>query len=221
MRNLLNKNRGFLFFLICFGFFRTAIADWNPIPSGSMRPNLLEGDVVLVNRMAYDFKAPLTDKIIAHIDDPKRGDVVTFTSPKDGMRMIKRLIALPGDRIEMRNERLYVNGAAAEYSEAEAVPEPMENGANIEALHVTEHIGEESRRIQWLPGIPAKNSFGPLTVPSGNYLMLGDNRDNSADSRYFGFVPRHLLIGKAHHILLSADIKGNWLPRLQRFGLAL
>src|ERR1700675_3510731 len=93
MRNWLKDNRGFLVFLLCLGFFRTAIADWNPIPSGSMRPTLLEGDVVLVNRLAYDFKLPLTDVAIAQLSDPRRGDIVTFTSPRDGSSLTKRTFA--------------------------------------------------------------------------------------------------------------------------------
>lgn len=218
MKTFIKANRGFIIFLLCFGFFRTAIADWNPIPSGSMRPNLLEGDVVLVNRLAYDVKVPLTDIVVARIADPKRGDIVTFSSPKDGTRLIKRIVALPGDQVEMRNEVLYINGQAAEYSEHKILREALENGEDIEALRLTESIGQNKRQVQWLAGVPARNTFGPQTVPAGNFLMLGDNRDNSADSRYFGFVPRHLLIGQAQRILVSADIKGSWLPRTERFG---
>lgn len=218
MKTWIKHNRGFIFFLICFGVFRTAIADWNPIPSGSMRPALLEGDVVLVNRLAYDLKVPLTNVVIAHLGEPKRGDIVTFSSPRDGTRLIKRIIALPGDRVEMRNEVLFVNGTAAEYSDPEVLLEPNENGTAIQALRVTEAMGEHERRIQLLSNVPAKNTFSAIEVPSENYLVLGDNRDNSADSRYFGFVPRNLLIGHAHRILVSANIKGDWLPRTERFG---
>jgi signal peptidase I len=216
----LKENRGFILFLIGFAFFRTAIADWNPIPSGSMRPNLLEGDVVLVNRLAYDFKLPLTDTVLARIGDPERGDIVTFSSPKDGTRLIKRLIALPGDVVEMRHEVLYVNGRAAEYTDVEPIAEPVEQGV-AGALRLTETLGGEKRRIQVLEGVVARNNFGPVTVPAGQYLMLGDNRDNSADSRYFGFVPRNLIIGRAMRILVSADILGHWTPRFDRFGDAL
>jgi signal peptidase I len=220
MKDWLKNNRGFVIFLICFGFFRTAIADWNPIPSGSMRPNLLEGDVVLVNRLAYDFKVPLTDVVVAKIGDPARGDIVTFSSPKGGTRLIKRIVAIPGDVVEMRREVLLVNGKAAEYDEPEMADEPGDHGAT-RAVRLTEIIGPQKRRIQLLDGVLAHNSFGPITVPAGNYLMLGDNRDNSADSRYFGFVPRHLIIGQAKRILVSADILGNWAPRAERFGSVL
>lgn len=221
MKKWIKSNRGFIVFLLCFGLFRTAIADWNPVPTGSMRPTLLEGDVVLVNRLAYNLKLPLTDVILVHIADPKRGDVVTFSSPRDGTRLIKRLIALPGDKVEMRNEVLLINGKVAQYGEPEILMEPMGNGAVIPAVRLTETLGQNRHRVQLLKGVPAKNNFGPIEVPADRYLALGDNRDNSADSRYFGFVPRHLLIGKAERILVSANILGNWAPRLDRFGQRL
>ena len=125
MKDWLKNNRGFLIFLLCFGFFRTAMADWNPIPSASMRPTLLEGDVVLVNRLAYDFKLPLTDLRVARLGEPQRGDVITFTSPQDGVRLIKRLVGLPGDVIELRNDRLLVNGVTAETRGATAARERL------------------------------------------------------------------------------------------------
>jgi signal peptidase I len=217
MKNWLKDNRGFLIFLLCFGFFRSAMADWNPIPSSSMRPTLLEGDVVLVNRLAYDFKLPLTDVSLIRLGEPQRGDVVTFTSPKDGVRLIKRLVGLPGDVIEMKDERLWVNGVAVAYGDAVEVDEPL-GGQSTPALRTTERLGMRDHAVQFLPTIPALRSFGPVAVPAASFFFLGDNRDNSADSRYIGMVPRRLLIGRAHHILVSADITGRWLPRFERLG---
>jgi signal peptidase I len=220
MRTWLRQNRGFLIFLVLFGFFRSAVADWNPIPSGSMRPTLLEGDVVLVNRLAYDFKLPLTDISLLDIAEPKRGDVVTFTSPADGHRLIKRLVAVPGDVIEMRDERLIINGEAAEYvSRGEGI-ESTELGPT-ERLVSLERVGASERTVQFLPELQAMRSFGPVVVPNDSYFFLGDNRDNSADSRYIGVVPRRRLIGRAHHILVSADVAGDWLPRFERFVIPL
>lgn len=222
LKKWIHSNRGFLVFLLCLGIFRTAVADWNPIPSGSMRPTLLEGDVVFVNRLAYDLKLPLTDVVVARLGEPERGDVVTFSSPQDGRRLIKRIAALPGDTLEMRDEVLYLNGEAARYEAPEAVIETLaELGAQVPATRWTEHLAGQERRVQWLQGVSARSSFGPVTVPEGQYLMLGDNRDNSADSRFIGFVPRHLLIGQARRVLVSADILSNWAPRLDRFGHAL
>lgn len=218
MERWLKENRGFIAFVICLGFFRLAIADWNPIPSGSMRPTILEGDVVLVDRLAYDLKLPLAQAVLAELGTPQRGDVVVFMSPKDGVRLIKRLIAVPGDVVEMRDEILYIDGFASEYGALAVVAEPTDYGATIPAIRTTERIAGKQHSVQFLPSVSAKRSFGPFVVPKENYFFLGDNRDNSADSRFIGFVPRHLLVGRAHHILVSADIKGNWLPRLDRIG---
>jgi signal peptidase I len=221
MMRWIKDNRGLLIFVLCLGLFRTAIADWNYIPSASMRPNLLEGDMVLVNRLAYDFKLPLTDIVLTRMDEPRRGDIVVFRSPKGGTRLIKRIIALPGDRVEMRNEVLIINGVAATYHNPEALQETMAGNTTRQALRLTEVIGNEPWRIQLFDGVPAPRFFGPVEVPAGSYLMLGDNRDISADSRYFGFVPRNLLIGQAKRILVSADINESWLPRPMRFGQRL
>jgi signal peptidase I len=218
VKDFMKQNRGFIAFLVCFGFFRLAIADWNPIPSGSMRPNILEGDVVLVNRVAYDFKLPLSDVALFSTGEPERGDVITFTSPADGVRLIKRLVALPGDVVEMRNEVLTINGKVAEYSAPDAITEPLDNGSTTPALQIRERVAGNERTVQFLPAVGAKRNFGPVVVPKDSFFFLGDNRDNSADSRYIGYVPRHLLIGKAHHIMVSAAIKGDWLPRLERTG---
>jgi signal peptidase I len=223
VKNFVRNNKGFLAFLLLFGVFRTAVADWNPIPSASMHPNLLEGDVVFVNRLAFDLKLPLTNMVLARMGEPARGDIVTFESPKDGTRLIKRLVALPGDTVEMRNERLYINGKGADY---DMVAESLDSiqGATLRALQLSESIegGKGGRRhIQVLPDVAAQRTFGPLRVPAGQYLMLGDNRDNSADSRFIGMVPRKLLIGRAERVLVSADYQGNWMPRPERFGMSL
>lgn len=217
MQHFLKDNRGFIAFLVCFGFFRLAIADWNPIPSGSMRPTLVEGDVVLVNRLAYDFKLPLSDVSLLKTGSPQRGDVITFSAPTDGTRMIKRLVAVPGDVVELRNAVLYLNGVRAEYDGVRTATEPLGNGASTAALQATERMDGNTRKVQFLPEVSAMRNFGPLTVASDHYFFLGDNRDNSADSRFIGLVPRHMLIGQAHHVAVSADIKGDWLPRFERW----
>jgi signal peptidase I len=221
MGRWVRANRGLLVFLLLFGVFRTAVADWNPIPTGSMRPNLLEGDVVFVNRLAYNVKVPLTDIVVAHTGEPQRGDIVTFSSPRDGTRIIKRVVAVPGDTVEMRDEVLFINGEAARYGAPEALQETVAPGHTVGATRLTEQVQGNERRVQWLHGITARSSFAPLVVPAGKYLMLGDNRDDSADSRYFGLVPRRLLIGRALGVLVSADIKRDWMPRLERFGQKL
>ena len=138
MGRWIKANKGFLVLLMCFGLFRTAVADWNPIPSGSMRPNLVEGDVVFVNRLAYNVKIPLTDVVLAPMGEPQRGDVVTFSSPLDGTRLIKRLVAVPGDTVEMRDEVLIINGEAARYEAPQALQEATGLGRTVDATRLTE-----------------------------------------------------------------------------------
>lgn len=220
MTNFVRANKGFLLFLLLFGVFRTAVADWSPIPSGSMRPNLLEGDVVLINRMAFDLKIPLTEQAVAHLGDPARGDVVVFHSPVDGTRLIKRVMALPGDLVEMRGDRLYINGEGASYDMAGTAPEPLGGGV-VEAIRLDETVAGTHQRVQLLPGVPAPRTIAPTRVPPGQYLMLGDSRNNSADSRVIGTVARAKLIGRAERILVSADYQGDWMPRFERFGSSL
>jgi signal peptidase I len=220
MKNWVRTNKSFLMFLCLIGIFRSAVAELNGIPSGSMRPNLLEGDVIIVNRAAYNLKLPLTDVVLARLGDPVRGDVVTFHSPKDGTRLVKRLIALPGDVVEMRNERLVINGKAADYEVEGTVREPV-GSEKVDAVRLDETVAGQRHRIQLIPDVDAARSFGPVTIPKDQYLMLGDNRDNSADSRFIGLVPRELLIGRAERVLVSADYQGNWMPRTDRFGMSL
>jgi signal peptidase I len=197
------------------------VADYNPVPSSSMHPNILEGDVVLVNRLAYNLKVPLTDIVVSRLGDPQRGDIVTFSSPQDGKRLIKRVIGLPGDVVAMKDKQLLINGRPVAYSVVAVASDEVGNGHRLPALQVREELGERSYSIQWLAGASSAPEFGPITIPADHYLMLGDNRDNSTDSRFIGLVPRELLIGRASRILVSVAIKGDWLPRIDRFGKRL
>jgi signal peptidase I len=221
LRQLLRENRSFIGLLLVFGLIRTAVADYNPVPTGSMHPTILEGDVVLVNRLAYQLKLPLTDIVLARTGEPQRGDVVTFSSPQDGTRLIKRVIGLPGDVIAMRDKQLVINGKAAGYTLETEVTEMLAPDRPHPALRLTEDVGARSQSVIWLDGVAQAADFGPVTVPNDAYLMLGDNRDNSADSRFIGWVPRHLLIGRAERVLVSGDMLGNWMPRFGRFGIPL
>jgi signal peptidase I len=172
--------------------------------------------VVFVNRLAYDLKVPLTDRILVQLGEPQRGDVVTFSSPTDGTRMIKRLVAIPGDTVEMRNKVLIINGEVAAYSPLTQGFPDIASDAPWQVVQRTESLAGSERPVQWLDHAPARDNFGPITLAPATYWMLGDNRDNSADSRYIGAVPREKLIGKAVRVLVSADILTNWLPRWER-----
>jgi len=225
IRHTLKANRGFILFLLGFLVFRTAVADWNPIPSASMRPTLLEGDVVLVNRLAYDLKLPLTDIVLLPLHEPRRGDVVTLSSPTGGTRLIKRIVGLPGDRIAMRDDVLILNGHPLGYHDPQGRGEALAPGWVVDAVRATEELDGRPHTVQFLPGTPARRSFDEITVPPGQYFLLGDNRDNSEDSRFIGPVPREKLIGRAHHVLVSADWLGEdgWrmAPRFGRWVSAI
>ena len=196
---------------------RSAIADWNDVPTGSMKPSILEGDRIFVNKLAYDLKVPFTTWRITRWADPKRGDIVVFFSPDDGRRLVKRVIALPGDTIEMRNNRLILNGEEADYQLQNGAPatEGIEStGLRTKALEIT---AEQSHPVAFLPGRGAKRSFAPIIIPQGEYFMMGDNRDASHDSRYFGCVERSLIVGRANWIVLSLDLNNYCHPRWNRF----
>ena len=122
----------------------------------------------------------------------------------------------------MRNKQLLINGIHAHYKLLNVASEPMSDGSTLPILQLSERLdGGVPHAIQWLPDMARAANFGPVTIPPGQYLMLGDNRDNSADSRYIGFVQRKLLIGRAERVMVSANILDHWQPRLSRFGKSL
>ena len=221
IRKMFADNKGFLIFLVGMILMRSALADWYVVPSSSMYPNLLEGDRVLCDRIAYDLKLPFTDVILKHVADPKRGDIVTFTSPEDGIRLVKRLIAVPGDVVEMRNEKLVINGVAADYTPM--TPRDADHLTPVsvyagQQLVFQETLGSLKHAVIIMPERAAKRSFAPVQVPAGQYMMLGDNRDNSRDSRYIGLVKRELITGQVKHLLYSLNGDNYYLPRFERFG---
>lgn len=202
---------------------KSALADINPVPTGSMMPTVLEGDVVFVNKLAYDLKIPFTTKHLAEWANPARGDVVVCFSPDKGTRLLKRVIAQPGDTIELRRETLWLNGHPVAYDSirreisGQAGIAQLPESERKAALFATEQLGAHPHAIMVLPRRPALRNFGPITVPSGSYVVMGDNRDNSEDSRYFGFVPRDQIVGQAKGIFVSGDLD-HWLkPRFERF----
>jgi signal peptidase I len=204
-----NEYRGFALFVVLMVVFRSALADWNVVPSGSMKPTILEGDRILVNKLAYDLKIPLTRIAVHKFADPKRGDIVVFDSSTADTRLVKRVMGLPGDMVLMRDNRLIINGIEARYSNIEG---------RSDAVLVTESYQGISERIELVPaGVSRLSSFGPVKVPKDHYLVLGDNRDNSADSRVYGFVPRDEIVGNAKTVVLSFDYDRHYLPRLDRF----
>jgi signal peptidase I len=197
---------------------RSSLADWNDVPTGSMRPTILEGDRVFVNKLAYDLKVPFTKLHIAEWGNPQRGDIVVFFSPYDGKRLVKRVVGLPGDTIELHNSTLVINGSAVQYLplEEEMIRDlaPAERAGRVFA---SEQLPGQTHAVTGNPAVPAMRSFAPLRVPDGQYFMMGDNRDDSFDSRYWGPVDRKQIVGRATAVVMSLDKENYWLPRWQRF----
>jgi signal peptidase I len=197
---------------------RSSLADWNDVPSGSMKPTILEGDRVYVNKLAYDLKVPFTTFHLLEWANPQRGDIVVFYSPYDGTRLIKRVIGLPGDTVELRNDNLILNGKPLEYQhfESDSLPDLT---ASDRASHIfaNEELPGRAHAVAAWPGVSARRDFGPFKVPAGQYFMMGDNRDDSFDSRYYGPVERKRIVGHATATVLSFDRNHYWLPRWHRF----
>lgn len=201
---------------------RSSLADWNDVPTGSMKPTILEGDRVFVNKLAYDLKVPFTTWHIAEWGNPQRGDVVVFYSPHDGTRLVKRVIGLPGDVVELRDEQLLLNGTPVEYAPLDpAVSGQVAVAERAHSRFATERLPERAHAVMALPALPAKRTFEPVRVPEGHYFMMGDNRDNSFDSRFWGAVSRTQIIGRASAVVLSFDRDHYWLPRWRRCFTAL
>ncbi|MBN1637010.1 MAG: signal peptidase I [Deltaproteobacteria bacterium] len=197
--------------------FKSAIADWNDVPTGSMKPTILEGDRVFINKLAYDLKVPCTTRHLAKWADPGRGDIVVFNSPADGKRLVKRVVGMPGDVIAMHNNKLYINGEPVSYQALEhETIEGFDSEKSSRYVLFLENLENKSHPVAFIPLMPAMRSFGPLNVPVGQYFMMGDNRDNSADSRFFGFVSRKQIRGRVLAVVISRD-KSFLHPRWQRF----
>ncbi|MCC6323133.1 MAG: signal peptidase I [Phycisphaerales bacterium] len=213
---------------------RSSIADWNDVPSGSMRPTILEGDRIYVNKLAYGLRVPFTTMWVARWDEPKRGEIVTFKSPADGQRLVKRIIGLPGDRIELRGNRLVINGRMASYSTVAAdVPMHLSDGQRFRVVVEEESLppsltsdppeGVECddqvcrHALSLVSGARSDVSSGVWTVPAGHYFMMGDNRDLSRDSRMIGFVPVESIYGRSSYVALSVDPEESYMPRFGRW----
>jgi signal peptidase I len=201
---------------------RSSLADWNDVPSGSMRPTILEGDRIFVNKLAYDLKVPFTTRHIAEWSNPQRGDIVVFYSPHDGKRLVKRVVGLPGDTIELRNNTLVINGQPVNYQPiAEELLRDIPATDRTGRIFASEKLPGQSHAVTGNPAAPAMRSFAPIRVPTGHYFMMGDNRDDSFDSRYWGTVERKQIVGRATAVVMSLDRPNSWQPRWQRFFTSL
>lgn len=192
-----------LLFLLFTFTIRSVFADWSPVPTGSMKPTIQEGDVITVNKMAYDLRVPFTHMSLLRTGEPERGDIVVFDSKASDKRLVKRVVGLPGDKVQMINNKLMVNDKALDYV--------------VDGDQIKEQLGQITHQVLWTGShIRGYSSFPAVVVPKDHYLMLGDNRDNSADSRMIGFVPRHELVGRSKGVLVSFNAGNYYLPRTER-----
>jgi signal peptidase I len=179
-------------------FIRTFVVQAYKIPSGSMKPTLQIGDHILVTKFNYGIKLPLIRSTLIPFGAPKRGDIVVFIYPEDRSKdFIKRLIGLPGDTVEIRDKKIFING----------LPWNDTHGVYVDSMILP-------------AAVQPRDNFGPVTVPEGSLFVMGDNRDESYDSRYWGFVPMKDVLGKALIIYWSWNSEDHDV-RWKRFGTLL
>lgn len=189
------------------------------IPSGSLEPTLLTGDFILVNKFDYGIRLPVIHKKIFNYKDPKRGDIIVFRwPPNPSYDFIKRVIGVPGDKISYINKTLYVNGEKipqSYYQETKAT----DGGTTWPVVEKTENLFGLEHHI-YVDNAKMSRDFQNVVVPEGMYFVMGDNRDDSADSRVWGFVPDENILGKAKYVWLSWD-KNNYDVRFNRIGKSI
>ncbi len=204
---------------------RTFVVEPFKIPSGSMIPTLLVGDYLFVSKMAYGHRIPFTQARIGMGTGPRRGDVAVFEYPQDPRKdYIKRIIGLPGDHLTYRNKRLYLNGEPVGYESTGQFSYKNEHGQEVESLRLAEKLPASADGKEVVHSVlvrPFPYSDGTdTTVPPGHYFVMGDNRDNSNDSRVWGFVPAYRLVGEALILFWSWDHQEGTV-RWERMGQAI
>lgn len=201
------SNKVFLGFLAFIVLFRVSVADQYHVPSGSMEPTIAIGDRILVNKLIYHVKVPFTNLVLFRTGEPQRGDIIVFERPSDHTVMVKRLIGLPGDFIEIETGFIRVNGETF-FLPGEDPPELLSSArSNGVPLRYHEIMSGHEYTVQRLP---YREQYEPIKfrMPEDHFFFMGDNRDNSLDSRAWGTVPRDLLKGRATRVLYSMKLEG-------------
>ena len=198
---------------------RSFIAEPFRIPSGSMLPTLEIGDFILVNKFSYGMRLPVTHTKIVPVGEPKRGDVVVFRYPKDTkVDYIKRLVGVPGDKVEWDNKGLRINGVDLSRTPIGEYAALDQNNTAYPAFHLKEDLLGVQHDILIVPNM--RSPTGSMTVPPGHYFMMGDNRDMSNDSRFWGLVPEENIVGKATYVWMHFSWGGDGF-KPSRIGTAI
>lgn len=213
---LVEYARSFFPILLIVFILRAFIIEPYRIPTGSMKPELKEGDFILVNKYAYGLRLPLFATKFLKVGEPKTGDVLVFRYPKDpSIDFIKRVIAVPGDKVEYKDKTIYLNGKVLKQEFLGSMMDNNPGGFSIPAKHFKETLPSKDHSI--FTYLRAGEDMPEQVVPEGMYFVMGDNRDNSEDSRVWGFVPDKLILGKAIYIWFSWDPSA-WDVRWNRIG---
>lgn len=207
---LAENARSFFPVLLVVLVLRSFVIEPFQIPSGSMLPTLEVGDFILVNKYDYGLRLPVLGTKVLAMADPQRGDIIVFKYPEDGKTSyIKRVIGVPGDQIRYQGKQLFIND--------ELIAEKFLANLGSEKLF-EEQLGSVTHRIYESARAPLSNGAGKWTVPEGQYFVMGDNRDNSNDSRFWGFVPDELVVGRAFAIWMQWESLTS-IPSFERAGV--
>lgn len=200
----LRDYKPFLLFLLLLMLFRTAYADWSPVPTSSMEPTILPGDVLWVDKTSFGPSLPLLNKRIFTWGHPERGDIITFVPPHEDRLYVKRVMAVPGDRIRVADNSIVINGLRLEQAIVES---------NEDALIGVENLlgDKHTFKIDRSRGMPYVGKT--LVVPNGKLFVMGDFRNNSADSRAWGFVDQKRVMGKVSTVAISFSSRRQGLSR--------
>ncbi len=214
---LIEYSKAFFPVILLVFVLRSFVVEPFRIPSGSMLPSLFIGDFILVNKFGYGIRLPIINKKVVEVGRPGRGDVMVFRFPNDpSINYIKRVIGLPGDTVKYQDKKLYINGKLMDQASLKDYPIGERGQRTLVAKRFIETLGDVKHDILIDPNSRTLNNT--WTVPAKHYFVMGDNRDQSNDSRVWGFVPEENIIGRAFFIWLSWDLAHGKAPDFSRIG---
>jgi signal peptidase I len=205
IKSLVREYRALLLFVFLLIFFRTAYADWSPVPTSSMEPTILPGDVLWIDKTSYGPSLPFLNKRLFAWGHPERGDIITFIPPHEDVLYVKRVMAIAGDSIRIEGNEIYVNGARLEQSVIESTDAEIIGTETIAGVQHAYKLSKE-RRIPYVGRT--------IVVPEGKLFAMGDYRNNSADSRIWGFVDENNVLGKVSAVAISFSSEREGLSKL-------